>query len=208
MTLSCNPNLRSRSCFGKGDGPCPAVFLTAAPVALLCRIVVLTEDLVTFEKESHSKPDAEQLLGDSPESSSVQVTMYTHSRPIPHRSHRKSSSGCKACKTRKVKCDEKRPVCGKCAIHFSNIESCDYDAVTRPKKTRLCTSTSNSGDSGTLSTQGGIPASLSNTGNVPITDQTSNGVTSAPYVPNSVRYLMHHCMATRIKPPHRSYTDN
>lgn len=58
------------------------------------------------------------------------------------RSHKKSTTGCSTCKARKVKvcivcvlaqcvsdgvqCDEKRPVCGRCSIHFANITSCDY----------------------------------------------------------------------------------
>lgn len=39
------------------------------------------------------------------------------------RSHTKSRLGCKQCKTRKVKCDELRPVCGNCSSH--NV-SCDF----------------------------------------------------------------------------------
>lgn len=66
------------------------------------------------------------------------------SLPTPRRSHQKSRRGCKNCKERKVKvrwllrgqvvraslthqqCDENRPICGKCAIHFKNIYKCDY----------------------------------------------------------------------------------
>ncbi|CZR50916.1 uncharacterized protein PAC_00790 [Phialocephala subalpina] len=36
-------------------------------------------------------------------------------------------------KLRKVKCDEKKPVCGKCAVHFSNITACDYASAPKPK---------------------------------------------------------------------------
>ncbi|PMD40017.1 hypothetical protein L207DRAFT_35816 [Hyaloscypha variabilis F] len=52
--------------------------------------------------------------------------MYFHSNPIEKRAHRKSRNGCAACKARRVKCDEAKPVCGKCSIHFSNIKACDY----------------------------------------------------------------------------------
>lgn len=61
--------------------------------------------------------------------------MYHHSNPVPQRSHKKSKNGCVACRARKVKCDEKHPVCGRCAIHFANITSCDYRQPTRTKKT-------------------------------------------------------------------------
>ncbi|KIM94770.1 hypothetical protein OIDMADRAFT_60544 [Oidiodendron maius Zn] len=43
------------------------------------------------------------------------------------RSARKSKAGCKACKLRKVKCDELRPVCGNCKTYYSNrIKKCDF----------------------------------------------------------------------------------
>jgi hypothetical protein len=78
--------------------------------------------------------------------------MYIHSNPIPNRTHKKSYTGCRACKARKVKvllpsfecllcllsiclkCDEAKPVCGKCSVHFKNIKSCDYGLSPRPKK--------------------------------------------------------------------------
>lgn len=130
------------------------------------------------------------------------LAKYYHSTPIPLRTHKKSSTGCKACKARKVKvhesfvicrlscervrervcavsvqlsiliclsckqksswllathssliiayytllhlltwvdtdnvqCDEQKPVCGKCAIHFSNITQCDYEHTARKVK--------------------------------------------------------------------------
>ena len=82
------------------------------------------------------------------------VTMYTHNNPVAHRKHKKSTTGCKACKARKVKvqnlnpniarsvvtmmqCDEKRPVCGKCAVHFSNIKSCDYNPPRKAAAKKL-----------------------------------------------------------------------
>jgi hypothetical protein len=78
--------------------------------------------------------------------------MYIHSNPIPNRTHKKSYMGCRACKARKVKvllpsfecllcllriclkCDEIKPVCGKCSVHFKNIKSCDYGPSPRLKK--------------------------------------------------------------------------
>ncbi|KAK0126309.1 hypothetical protein ONS95_007919 [Cadophora gregata] len=53
--------------------------------------------------------------------------MYFHSNPVPQRSHKKSTSGCRACKIRKVKCDEQKPVCKRCQVHFKNITRCDYE---------------------------------------------------------------------------------
>ncbi|OAP56274.1 hypothetical protein AYL99_09453 [Fonsecaea erecta] len=46
--------------------------------------------------------------------------------PLPRRAHQKSRTGCKNRKLRKVKCDEKRPVCAKCAVHYVNIQRCEY----------------------------------------------------------------------------------
>ncbi|KAH8657613.1 hypothetical protein BGZ60DRAFT_531765 [Tricladium varicosporioides] len=54
---------------------------------------------------------------------------YIHSNTIVRRHHKKSRTGCRACKERRVKCDEKKPVCGKCAIHFSNLTKCDYGSA-------------------------------------------------------------------------------
>ncbi|KAI0110937.1 hypothetical protein GGR51DRAFT_510571 [Nemania sp. FL0031] len=45
----------------------------------------------------------------------------------PRRAHRKSRLGCKTCKSRKIKCDERKPACGNCIKH--NVE-CDF-AVPR-----------------------------------------------------------------------------
>ncbi|KAH6709272.1 hypothetical protein BKA61DRAFT_116775 [Leptodontidium sp. MPI-SDFR-AT-0119] len=59
--------------------------------------------------------------------------MYIHSNPVPQRAHKKSTTGCKACKVRKVKCDEQKPVCRRCQVHFKNITSCDYES-SRPSK--------------------------------------------------------------------------
>ncbi|KAI9731432.1 MAG: hypothetical protein M1818_007822 [Claussenomyces sp. TS43310] len=48
-------------------------------------------------------------------------------KPSGRRAFQKSRRGCNACKARKVKCDEKHPVCGNCARRLSGIESCSYD---------------------------------------------------------------------------------
>ncbi|KAK3115752.1 hypothetical protein LTR53_004572 [Teratosphaeriaceae sp. CCFEE 6253] len=48
-------------------------------------------------------------------------------RPIPRRSHKKSKTGCRTCKQRKVKCDERRPLCRNCERHYTNLATCDFD---------------------------------------------------------------------------------
>ncbi|PVH88308.1 hypothetical protein DL98DRAFT_648457 [Cadophora sp. DSE1049] len=60
--------------------------------------------------------------------------MYFHSNPVPQRTHKKTTTGCKACKVRKVKCDEQKPVCKRCRVHFKNITSCDYESSIPSKK--------------------------------------------------------------------------
>ncbi|KAL2022777.1 hypothetical protein VTK56DRAFT_4593 [Thermocarpiscus australiensis] len=42
----------------------------------------------------------------------------------PRRSHRKSRTGCRRCKSRKIKCDEVHPRCGNCVKHGV---ACDYE---------------------------------------------------------------------------------
>ncbi|KAF8866558.1 hypothetical protein BDZ45DRAFT_276268 [Acephala macrosclerotiorum] len=59
--------------------------------------------------------------------------MWAHNNPAPQRCHKKSRGGCKACKLRKVKCDEKKQICGKCVVHFSNITACDYGPAPKAK---------------------------------------------------------------------------
>ncbi|CZT44116.1 uncharacterized protein RSE6_04242 [Rhynchosporium secalis] len=49
------------------------------------------------------------------------------------RPHRKSRFGCKICKARKIKCDEKRPICGPCIKRFPNPEEeCCFEALSPP----------------------------------------------------------------------------
>ncbi|CZR63277.1 uncharacterized protein PAC_13174 [Phialocephala subalpina] len=42
------------------------------------------------------------------------------------RAHRKSRTGCGTCKTRKVKCDEHRPVCNNCSRRCADLIACDF----------------------------------------------------------------------------------
>ncbi|KAK5715786.1 hypothetical protein LTR17_016617 [Elasticomyces elasticus] len=51
--------------------------------------------------------------------------------PIPRRAHKKSKTGCRTCKQRKVKCDERRPLCLNCERHFTNLQTCDFDEQTQ-----------------------------------------------------------------------------
>ncbi|KAH7356794.1 hypothetical protein BKA65DRAFT_423315 [Rhexocercosporidium sp. MPI-PUGE-AT-0058] len=50
------------------------------------------------------------------------------------RPHRKSRLGCKVCKARKIKCDEKRPgPCGPCIKRFPNPEEeCEFEVLSPP----------------------------------------------------------------------------
>ncbi|KAF8862195.1 hypothetical protein BDZ45DRAFT_723329 [Acephala macrosclerotiorum] len=45
---------------------------------------------------------------------------------VAKRQHKKSRNGCSQCKLRKVKCDEKKPLCRNCAKHYKDIEKCDF----------------------------------------------------------------------------------
>jgi hypothetical protein len=87
---------------------------------------------------------AEVLLGMSPPNGELLEGELPLS--LSRRARKKSKGGCKACKLRKVKvgntcfvfralltikCDETRPVCGKCRVYYSNrVVACDYDAAT------------------------------------------------------------------------------
>ncbi|KAH8594261.1 hypothetical protein B0O99DRAFT_687902 [Bisporella sp. PMI_857] len=46
---------------------------------------------------------------------------------IVRRAFKKSRRGCRTCKARKVKCDEKHPLCGNCRRRFVGIDSCDFE---------------------------------------------------------------------------------
>ncbi|EMC98247.1 hypothetical protein BAUCODRAFT_23055 [Baudoinia panamericana UAMH 10762] len=60
------------------------------------------------------------------EAQASEIDQQQH-RPIPRRSHKKSKSGCRTCKVRKVKCDEHRPACQNCQRRYPSIVSCDFD---------------------------------------------------------------------------------
>ncbi|KAH8700755.1 hypothetical protein BGW36DRAFT_135228 [Talaromyces proteolyticus] len=47
-------------------------------------------------------------------------------RKAPRLEHKKSTTGCRRCKARKVKCDEIRPKCSQCARH---LVDCEYPAL-------------------------------------------------------------------------------
>ncbi|KAK5689703.1 hypothetical protein LTR97_012702 [Elasticomyces elasticus] len=66
----------------------------------------------------------------SPESESTASAQEARV-PIPRRAHKKSKTGCRTCKQRKVKCDERRPLCLNCERHFTNLQTCDFDEQTQ-----------------------------------------------------------------------------
>ncbi|CRG87370.1 hypothetical protein PISL3812_04387 [Talaromyces islandicus] len=71
-------------------------------------------------------------------------------RRITKAFHHKSRNGCRTCKTRRVKCDEKRPMCGNCTRMRSL--SCVYDA---PVPSSSASSTVSSRNSSPFSAFGG-----------------------------------------------------
>ncbi|CZR53074.1 uncharacterized protein PAC_02952 [Phialocephala subalpina] len=56
----------------------------------------------------------------------------TYKRP-----YRKSTSGCKECKVRKIKCDEARPSCGNCRKRFVDPFCCQYVSSPPSQKKRV-----------------------------------------------------------------------
>ncbi|KAE9378285.1 hypothetical protein N431DRAFT_328339 [Stipitochalara longipes BDJ] len=55
--------------------------------------------------------------------------------PPPRRAFRKSRRGCRTCKARKVKCDEKHPLCGNCSRRYPGLASCEFEHFTQlPKR--------------------------------------------------------------------------
>ncbi|KAH9887513.1 hypothetical protein F4778DRAFT_756960 [Xylariomycetidae sp. FL2044] len=53
----------------------------------------------------------------------------TSGTSVPRRSHPKSRTGCKTCKSRKIKCDEQKPACRNCLKHHVD---CDFLTVESP----------------------------------------------------------------------------
>ncbi|RDW57855.1 Zn(II)2Cys6 transcription factor [Aspergillus mulundensis] len=80
------------------------------------------------------------------------------------RTHRKSRHGCKACKQRRVKCDEKRPTCSNCT---TRQEECEYvtdasyiwaaDEPPAPRRTRSRRIAPSITTTTTTTTQGSTP---------------------------------------------------
>ncbi|KUJ18389.1 uncharacterized protein LY89DRAFT_47224 [Mollisia scopiformis] len=60
----------------------------------------------------------------------VYLARKTYKRP-----YRKSTTGCKACKSRKIKCDEVRPACTNCRKRFIDPSCCQYVSPAVQKKT-------------------------------------------------------------------------
>ncbi|KAK1071977.1 hypothetical protein LTR33_010328 [Friedmanniomyces endolithicus] len=94
---------------------------------------------VDFSRWRHSCFDGSSLVPDevfatmkessccsSLDSDSTASTQKAHV-PIPRRAHKKNKTGCRTCKQRKVKCDERRPLCLNCERHFTNLKTCDFD---------------------------------------------------------------------------------
>ncbi|KAH8805279.1 hypothetical protein F5884DRAFT_798873 [Xylogone sp. PMI_703] len=52
--------------------------------------------------------------------------MISIARNSTKRRYRKSTKGCLTCKTRRVKCDEVRPICGNCRKYFVRVDRCEY----------------------------------------------------------------------------------
>lgn len=50
----------------------------------------------------------------------------TYCKKPRKRPYRKSTKGCKDCKARKIKCDERRPVCGNCTRRYFGLSHCEY----------------------------------------------------------------------------------
>lgn len=56
----------------------------------------------------------------------ITTTMPTKKPLIAKRTHKKSRNGCQQCKSRKVKCDERKPLCRNCEKHFDGLDECDF----------------------------------------------------------------------------------
>ncbi|KAF4972811.1 hypothetical protein FSARC_711 [Fusarium sarcochroum] len=69
-------------------------------------------DISTTMENSSSIQASERPQSDSPEGSPPSSDRPYHSK----RPHKKSRTGCRNCKARKVKCDEARPVCRSCRL--------------------------------------------------------------------------------------------
>ncbi|KAH6722229.1 hypothetical protein BKA61DRAFT_171026 [Leptodontidium sp. MPI-SDFR-AT-0119] len=69
----------------------------------------------------------------SPEVSMLPFPWETSGEQRTQKPHRKSRLGCKVCKARKIKCDERRPICGPCIKRFPNPEEeCEFEVLSPP----------------------------------------------------------------------------
>ncbi|KAH8710016.1 hypothetical protein GQ44DRAFT_714789 [Phaeosphaeriaceae sp. PMI808] len=61
--------------------------------------------------------------------------MITEDFPVRGpRPHLKSKLGCRRCKDRKIKCDERRPVCGNCSRRYGTLRPCCWDDQTNVQR--------------------------------------------------------------------------
>ncbi|KAK3111919.1 hypothetical protein LTR53_012356 [Teratosphaeriaceae sp. CCFEE 6253] len=63
-------------------------------------------------------------------------SLYNETGARRRRTHNKSRKGCDACKRRRVKCDEARPICGQCAEKNWSCELSDREAPAPQKKAK------------------------------------------------------------------------
>lgn len=68
------------------------------------------------EPASHRGNRYRETIHDETQISSLHETQTSPATPVGRirRHHIRSRAGCSQCKTRKVKCDEKGPICGGC----------------------------------------------------------------------------------------------
>ncbi|KAK3997103.1 hypothetical protein QBC44DRAFT_316283 [Cladorrhinum sp. PSN332] len=85
----------------------------------------------------------------TPDSAITTTTTAQQKRYHAKRPHRKSRKGCRNCKARKVKCDEKRPSCRSCV---ARNDTCVYP-VLPPLNTTTTVSSSSSSPASSISSQ-------------------------------------------------------
>ncbi|KAK1068697.1 hypothetical protein LTR74_005355 [Friedmanniomyces endolithicus] len=118
-------------------------------------------------------------------------------RPIPRRSHKKSKTGCRTCKARKIKCDERRPLCRACERHFTNLATCDFDDQDPTFSSAASSSTASaqpqSQPAGHARARGGPSAPASNRqqqqqqlSRLPIRPTSPVGRQAEPLLPNQI----------------------
>ncbi|KAI0198883.1 hypothetical protein F4808DRAFT_434122 [Astrocystis sublimbata] len=78
--------------------------------------------------------DADSPL--TPESAQQSGGASSFSFSRPRRSHPKSRLGCRTCKSRKIKCDERKPACGNCVRHHVSCDFLETSSLARPEPSR------------------------------------------------------------------------